>query len=190
MKRIADGVNYSKLPEVPAERYEQFLEYFGQDLMGFRNDALKHVYGQLERDSWDNLLPYDRDFFRGAAASFSPEQREMSRKLTERAITVMMERFMTMLTSHPQNQPLGDEHGIRYRLLAEVHHCPREKPTSKYRRPPRDENMEIEDFEPPDAAEPADTSDRPVLEEHDLSEGGQLYFANYWHRWMRRYGSY
>src|SRR5688572_14064891 len=58
MKRIADGINYAKLPEDPGERHEQLLECFGQDLVGLRNDAIKGVYGQLDRTSWESLLPY------------------------------------------------------------------------------------------------------------------------------------
>jgi len=190
MKRIADSINYAKLSGDPAERHEQLLECFGQDLLGLRNDALKGVYEHLERTSWERLLPYDRDFFSRVASLLSPEQREISRKLTERVITAFMERLMTMLNADAANQPLGEEHGIRYRLLAEIQRCPREKPTERYRRPPKDENLDVEDFEPPDPAPEARKDARAVVEQHDLTEGGKLHFPKYWHRWVNRYGSY
>jgi hypothetical protein len=190
MERLADVASYQKLPEDPKERQERFLEFFGQDLMGFRNDALRNVYQQLEHSSWDTLLPYDRDFFGRAATLLSAEQREVSRKLTERVITIFMERMMTMLTAGASNQPLGEEHGLRYRLSVEVQHCPRQKPTERYRRPREDEDLEVEDFEPPDAARQSDPDSPSVLETHKLTEGAKLHFPKYWHRWMSRYGSY
>jgi hypothetical protein len=190
MERLADVASYQKLPENPQARKERFLEFFGQDLLGFRNDALRRVYAQLDRSSWDTLLPFDRDFFRRAAELLSPEQREVSRELTERVITAFMEKMMTMLTSGASNQPLGAEHGLRYRLSVEVQHCPREKPTERYRRSREDENIEVEDFAPPDSAPPSEPDTFGVLEKHHLSEGGELHFPNYWHRWMSRYGDY
>lgn len=190
MERLADTTSYQKLPQNPEERQERFLEFFGQDLMGSRNDALRSVYHQLERSSWDTLLPYDRDFFSRAAALLSPEQRELSRKLTERVITDFMERLMGMLTADASNQPLGEEHGLRYRLTVEVQHCPREKPTERYCCPRDEDNLDVEDFEPPDAAPQSEPDSLAALETHELTEGGKLHFPKYWHRWIIRYGSY
>ena len=114
----------------------------------------------------------------------------ISRKLTERVVTLFMERLMTMLVSEASNQPLGEEHGVRYRLLAQVHHCPREKPTERYRKLPQAENIKVEDFEPADSASEPEADVRPLVEQQDLTEGGKLHFPKYWHRWMSRYGSY
>jgi hypothetical protein len=188
MERLADSTVYERLPEAPTARREQFLSFFGQDLVGFRNDALRQVYSKLEPALWDTLLPYDQNFFSQAAASLSGEQREISRKLTERTITCLLERLMTMLSS---GAPLGQQHHLRYRLTVAVEHCPREKPTQRYAPDPNDDNLAVAGFVPPDSESQDDfDTSGAILETHELTEGGQLPFPKYWHRWLNRYANY
>ena len=73
---------------------------------------------------------------------------------------------MMMLWCDGRNNPIGSDHGLNYRLSAEVRHYP-----------------EIE--------ETVDSEFDPgaVREEHDLTTG-ELQFPKYWHRWMNRFKDY
>ena len=182
MNRIADRTTPHDLPPEPAARHEALLEIFGQDLLIHRNNAPKIVYGCLEFDRQESLLTYDRDFFQTAAAQLSPEQREISRKLTLRTIAEFMKFTLAMLTSHWRNKPLGPEHGLAYRLLMEIQHLPREQSS-----PSKEVNLELEDFEPPEDWAPSLDAYGQTLEVHELQTGGRLHFPNYWNRWQHNF---
>ncbi len=182
--RLADQTQYDQLPDDPAQRHEALLEIFGQDVLGHRNNALRSVFKKIENRG-SGELPYDKDFFAKAAESLSTEQREICQTLAVRVIADFMSGFMTMLCSHSSNKPLGRNHGIAYHLLLEIESLNRTREESS-----ADENMELEDFDPPDQRQPSATEPDASLEVHELQTGGRLFFPNYWNRWQHKFSDY
>ena len=163
MKRLADITEFDDLPEDPSERHEMIMNFVGQEIVGFRNEALERIFGELDRNDWEHLLPYDAKFFEDASEALDADQRDVARKLTERAFTHFMYRFLTMLSCDGRNHPLGTKHGLHYNWNAQVRYYPKsEREADRH---------------------------GDVIEEHDLNEG-ELELSKYWNRWMRLFKDY
>ena len=190
MKRIADTIQLQDLPEDPDERLERLLDFVGQDIIGIRNEAFEQIFKELDRESWNNLLPFDAKFFRKASDALDDEQREIARKLAERVLTYFMTRFMTMISCHGQNNPLGPEHGMQYRFGLELQQYPT-TPTERSCRPSIDSDVSdpIEAFEPVDNWEEHDIDSSSPSESFDLTSSNTE-FAKYWHHWQHQYKDY
>ena len=190
MKRLADTTEFSDLPVDTEERHERILDFVGQDIIGFRNEALECVFGELEKNGRENLLPYDADFFNKAASSLEPSQREIARKLAERVITHFMDRFMTMVACEGRNNPLGRDHGLHHDWKVQIRSYPKNE---TLRSSVEEQMVDLDDpinaFEPVDETQLADDGFGAVLEEHQVTQG-ELWFPKYWHRWLNRFKDY
>ncbi len=187
MKRDADTTKLEVLPEDEDARREAFLAFLGQELMAFRHNAMKRALGRARPDAMDSMSTVDRKYHE-RLNSLSPESYETCRQACEKTLSEFMQQFLTLITSHPQNWPLGTQHGLNYKLMVEVINLPK----SKSRSEPAKETFgddDIDDFNPPDQL---DEEDRPnygqTLETIDLSLGVSLHLPNYWYRWLNRYG--
>lgn len=186
MKREADTVDVRSLPRDPAERLERILDFVGQDILGFRNNAIRSVFAQLERTEFEGVSPYDAKFFERASSALSQEGREVAQELCRRTLTEFMVQLMRMIDCTGNNNPLGSDHGLQYRFAVEVCHYPRERRTSG-RATDRDPDEPADSFVPPDKEEDQAEFGR-VVDSFDLT-AGRLYFPKYWYRWANKYGA-
>jgi hypothetical protein len=203
MHREADRTSFEDLPQDTKERHEKIMHFVGQDIMDRKQNALTLVFRHLEgANPGSGLLPYDAKFFEDAAAKLDLEQREIAKKLCSRVLSDFMESFMTMLSCHGRNNPLGSEHGLQYHLTVDVCHYPKTRnyaTKARYETTDGDDADESDDpigsFVPVDADESnasaaeEDTYGR-VCESHDLAHGSELHFPRYWHRWMNKFKAF
>ena len=163
MKRQADITEFDDLPDDPSERREMIMNFVGQEIVGFRNEALEQNFAELDRDDWEHLLPDDAKFFEEASQALDADQKEIARELTERALNYFMYCFPTMLWCDGRNHPLGTKHGLHYNWNAQGRYYPKSE-------------------------QKADRFGEAV-EEHDLNEG-ELELSKYWNRWVRLFKDY
>lgn len=187
MKRDADTTKLENLPSDEDARREAFLTFLGQELMAFRHNALRWALGRVSPNALEGMPSVDRKYYE-RLNKLSADDYETCQQVCEKMLGEFMQQFLTLITSHPQNWPLGSQHGLNYKLLVEVINLPK----SKSRAEPRKDTFgddEIDDFVPPDRYVDEECPDYgETLETLNLSSGVSLHLPNYWYRWLNRYG--
>lgn len=187
MMREADTAKLESVPKEENARHEAFLTFLGQELMAFRHNALERSLRKGGQDSLDGMSTVDRKYCE-RINELSPEAYETCKQACEKTLSDFMQQFLALITSHAQNWPLGDRHGLNYKLSVEVIDLPKSLGSRK----------RITDSCGSDTDEQFDSTDTQVedecptygqvLETIDLSKGASLHLPNYWFRWLNRYG--
>jgi hypothetical protein len=147
-------LKFSDLPADPKQRHEVLVDVFGQYIYWLRNWAIQEVCEVIESEEAREKLGTIRRRKYDTVAALNPEERFAACKFAEAATDRFIQLLLTMLSGTGEDQRLGDDHAIRFKLLMEI--------------------LEVETAE--------------VVLEETINRGGEKFFADYWGRWLNRFG--
>lgn len=138
-------------------------------------------------DALDGMSSVDRKYHE-RINKLSADDYATCRQACDKMLGEFMQQFLTLITSHPQNWPLGTQHGLNYKLMVEVINLPKSKCRPEQTLETFGDD-DIDEFDPPDKHEEDERHDYgTTLEAIDLSSGVSLQLPKYWYRWLNRYG--
>ena len=113
-------VSFEDLPSDPEKRHEVLVDLFGEYMFWVREQAATRMRSLIESDEERSELG---TLFWGVfedAARLSDEERIVTIRLAESAISTFAGLFLTMIAGQGFDDSLGPRHVFRYRLDMEI----------------------------------------------------------------------